>query len=512
MLSLWLHGLLLVLVLRSPALCFLMLMQFSPSAHVISCRQTMPSDSSPSETCLSVAADISRAKNEMNALSDQFAKGEAMGQLLRKRVALQHRIQRLLSKERELKNKSFTNKCMEMVPRRRSASLRKNRARAARSVTIAQTHGALNWKESITQGSKKSEAASVSVAEERCMDECPSVTTTTPDASRHARINTTCSNETQRVCDNSIASSAREKEEEANVEEEDIGAPSSMLTEFAFITAGLDKRLLTKINATAQREMTAEAQTETVRHAREAKLKETEARRQRSTRRFDLVEDMYAKAIERRMRAMRKIAMDPPADRLIGNNGLQHIPLSILPAESRKVAENFMPLSVTRAAAYVGSSYADTVTVTGKKNFFLTGVDAALSAKRPGDVAVTGPNNEEEPSERVEGSEESHSEHDKNNVRHEELLRQWRELGYTAVFLPASNRLVCPFEDSITKRKSSHDPNAWMKLRPLPFVHLIQRRLPEEALRHSALRASGRRQRLPTLSTSNQKIPAKDLK
>lgn len=69
---------------------------------------------------------------------------------------------------------------------------------------------------------------------------------------------------------------------------------------------------------------------ELVRRLREYQLTTVEKRHKRVMSKFDLVEDMFDKAVTRRMRAHQRIAADPPADRLIGRSMLQYIPASLL--------------------------------------------------------------------------------------------------------------------------------------------------------------------------------------
>lgn len=66
---------------------------------------------------------------------------------------------------------------------------------------------------------------------------------------------------------------------------------------------------------------------------REKQVEVIQRRRLRSRRRWELVDDMFNNALERRMRAMQKIAMDPPAERLIGHSMLQYVPAALLPEE-----------------------------------------------------------------------------------------------------------------------------------------------------------------------------------
>lgn len=69
---------------------------------------------------------------------------------------------------------------------------------------------------------------------------------------------------------------------------------------------------------------------EETRRLREHQLKIIEQNRTKAKKKFDLVEDMFQRALERRYRAHLKIAADPPADRLVGKSMLQYVPAAVL--------------------------------------------------------------------------------------------------------------------------------------------------------------------------------------
>eukprot|EP00796_Vickermania_ingenoplastis_P000869 gene869-501_t len=80
---------------------------------------------------------------------------------------------------------------------------------------------------------------------------------------------------------------------------------------------------------------------EETRRLREYQLKTITRRQAKAKRKFDLVEDMFQKALERRFRAHIKIAADPPADRLVGQSMVQYVPAAMLHAQ-KKQTELFM--------------------------------------------------------------------------------------------------------------------------------------------------------------------------
>ncbi|RNF20586.1 uncharacterized protein Tco025E_03713 [Trypanosoma conorhini] len=250
-----------------------------------------------------------------------------------------------------------------------------------------------------------------------------------------------------------------------------------------------------------------EMQAEAKRRARREKMQATENRHQRSLRRLNLVEEMFSKALERRMRAMERIAADPPADRLVGNHAVQHIPVSALSGQLRQTALALMAGDMEEVPI---PARAPSPTGAGRdalgRRVFLTAVDAAAAekqAKAPTDApdaedALQATGEETDPSAGV------------NGVDEEELLREWQELGYTAVYLPATRRLVYPGAHDFHKRNSKkpYSPNAWMQMHmpPLPPLHLVQRQIPPEViLSHSQANSVGRRRPLPFICIPRKK-------
>ncbi|EKF33096.1 hypothetical protein MOQ_003043 [Trypanosoma cruzi marinkellei] len=214
---------------------------------------------------------------------------------------------------------------------------------------------------------------------------------------------------------------------------------------------------------------------------------------------------MFAKALERRMKAMQRIAADPPADRLIGNHAMQHIPVSMLPAELRRTALAFMAGATRDVNSTVGTlpSAADKNEVSRNK-FFLTDFDEAAVEKQKNETTDA----MDAGVELQQKEEEKTNSPNLNGMEEEELLRKWRELGYTAVYLPATGRLVYPGEGSGRNRSSKKPylPDRWMSRQPLPPVHLVQRKLPPEfILLHGGTKSVGRRRPLPVVCRSGKK-------
>ncbi|AYU80545.1 hypothetical protein LdCL_290010800 [Leishmania donovani] len=64
---------------------------------------------------------------------------------------------------------------------------------------------------------------------------------------------------------------------------------------------------------------------------RKRQLAIIEARRRRSRRRCDAVDEAFQKALKRRWQAMQHLAADPPAERLVGQGMTQYVPAALLP-------------------------------------------------------------------------------------------------------------------------------------------------------------------------------------
>ncbi|CCW67437.1 unnamed protein product [Phytomonas sp. Hart1] len=73
-------------------------------------------------------------------------------------------------------------------------------------------------------------------------------------------------------------------------------------------------------------------------HRREQHLRRAE-KREFSKRKFDLAEELFERALNARQKAMRRIAADPPADRLIGHNMLQYIPAALIKGQLKEMVE-----------------------------------------------------------------------------------------------------------------------------------------------------------------------------
>ncbi|ESL10050.1 hypothetical protein TRSC58_02222 [Trypanosoma rangeli SC58] len=270
----------------------------------------------------------------------------------------------------------------------------------------------------------------------------------------------------------------------------------------------LDVDFLRIIRAARMHECGGEVQVEAARRARREKMQATENRQQRSLRRLNLVDEMFEKALERRMRAMQRIAADPPADRLIGNHVVQHIPVSMLPGQLKQTALALMAGATGEDVQNSTSVPSPTGTIKGApgRKVFLTAVDTAAAEKQA--TTPTDLPDAEGASQQAEG--ETTTSPRVNDIEEDKLLQEWRKLGYTAVYLPATRRLVYPGADSPTTRntKRLYSPNAWMQkhVQPLPSVHLVQRQLPPEAiLSHKRAESTGRRRLLPVICLSRKK-------
>nr|CCC89877.1 conserved hypothetical protein [Trypanosoma congolense IL3000] len=441
-----------------------------------------------------VALEISHAKREMDDLAEEALRGHSLGKLLRRRVELQHRIQRLRDKGEKLRCESFINSLKKGQNNKDKRRKRTSRTPSAKEMpATVVSHG--KRVSLVNPGAAEApESDSVTYAKRngslteknQFVDEIMSATAPTEA-------------ENERVSDNTGSNVDGEARKPAalitrfNVEPED----TEYAVEESFLNPGLDKALLQMIQTSERRVTLLEAQAEAARRVRDARLKEVEVLRKESRRRFDLVDDMYTKAIERRMRAMRRVAADPPADRFIGHNAAQHVPLSLLNQDSLKAS---LPRAYVAQGENNIKNFAD---VTGlldvhRSNFFLTGVDAGGPVKHSKDQ-IGSVRDGETPKQLGEPPVEG--QHEGEGVAspqpdggggviegsHEELLRQWRELGYTAVFLPASRRLVYPFGERGNGAHKLNEPCPWLQLKPLPVVHLIQRRLPEELIAKAAM-------------------------
>ncbi|RNF09144.1 hypothetical protein TraAM80_02403 [Trypanosoma rangeli] len=270
----------------------------------------------------------------------------------------------------------------------------------------------------------------------------------------------------------------------------------------------LDVDFLWIIRSARLHECGGEVQVEAAHRARRERMQATENRQQRSLRRLNLVDEMFSKALERRMRAMQRIAADPPADRLIGNHVVQHIPVSMLPGQLKQTALTLMAGSTGEGVQSPSSAPSPTGAIKDAPGgrVFLTAVDMAAAEKQI--TAPTDAPDAEDASQQAEGKTTTSPR--VNDIDEDKLLREWRELGYTAVYLPATRRLVYPDADCpITRNtKRPYSPNACMQkyMQPLPSVHLVQRQLPPEAiLAHKRAKSTGRRRLLPFISVARNK-------
>jgi hypothetical protein len=66
-------------------------------------------------------------------------------------------------------------------------------------------------------------------------------------------------------------------------------------------------------------------------HRREKQITVIEGRRRRAQHRCDAVDAAFARSVERRMQAMQHLALDPPAERLVGQGVTQYVPAALLP-------------------------------------------------------------------------------------------------------------------------------------------------------------------------------------
>ncbi|GET90318.1 hypothetical protein, conserved [Leishmania tarentolae] len=109
----------------------------------------------------------------------------------------------------------------------------------------------------------------------------------------------------------------------ASLEEQKRGSPASCPN--ATATGGLS------YSTSLQRERELEEREIANLRARERQVSIIEARRRRSRRRCDVVDDAFHNALKRRWQAMQHLAADPPAERLVGQGMTQYVPAALLP-------------------------------------------------------------------------------------------------------------------------------------------------------------------------------------
>ncbi|CCW59578.1 unnamed protein product [Phytomonas sp. EM1] len=76
-----------------------------------------------------------------------------------------------------------------------------------------------------------------------------------------------------------------------------------------------------------------------IQQRRQLQLQRVQKKRDTSKRNFDLVEELFERAMAGRMKAMQRIAADPPADRLIGHNTLQYIPAAMIKGQLKEMVD-----------------------------------------------------------------------------------------------------------------------------------------------------------------------------
>lgn len=74
----------------------------------------------------------------------------------------------------------------------------------------------------------------------------------------------------------------------------------------------------------------------------EYRLDVLQRRQAKGMRKFELVEDMFEKALERRLRSHTKLAADPPAERLVGESMMLHVPSAWVPQERQAVSRGIL--------------------------------------------------------------------------------------------------------------------------------------------------------------------------
>ncbi|KEG14922.1 hypothetical protein DQ04_00261210 [Trypanosoma grayi] len=433
----------------------------------------------PNDPELAISADIDRAEREMEELGRVAEKGARLGELLRKKVDLQRRIQQLRDEENVLQSKHLVKKLAKTKDLEATATAQQSEKYKKFISAKLPRRSAMKQKRFTCGGSPKKSITApggsrADVLAGTLRRSSPSLGQS-PDRSRGADRRHT--DGPGLLKQDELDSEGADGDDTAEEVEEDIS--------FSQDGEGMGANFMQIVRAWRSRTPNVEEQAEAERRAREGRMQQTASRQQASLRRFNLVEEMFAKAVERRMRAMRRIAADPPADRLIGNCALQHIPVGLLPGELQETAMALMEGTLQGTSGPVGGAVATIAYAeTPKKNFFLTGVDATTAEKSgEGQGKESGTAQEEQHPEdgeaRTDDGNDGSEEFDEG-----ELARQWRELGYTAVYLPASKRLVFPGAKDNGGRggRRPYDPNTWMKLQPLPSVHLVQRRVPVEDL------------------------------
>lgn len=277
----------------------------------------------------------------------------------------------------------------------------------------------------------------------------------------------------------------------------------------------------------------------------QGQLRAIQCKRTTAKRKFDLVEELFQKAMDRRLKAMKRIAADPPADRLIGRSMAQYIPADLIPGQARQTASYIHhdePAPCRLPVASGGTISNSPPRDDGNALVFLTELDGPS----PGAVrtrSVGAPLSGATPIHRNrEGYRDSDllpSEVVKPPRRGRplrpldgharQMIERWRELGYTVTYaeegsfnstkvLPVAiprdgdhasmESTALPGSSSTTKKvgtassssPSGHSAYDWMKLAPLHNVCLVQRRLPEEDVLREKYQAD-----LPNVSSSFSK-------
>ncbi|CAD2213387.1 hypothetical protein AGDE_12888 [Angomonas deanei] len=196
-------------------------------------------------------------------------------------------------------------------------------------------------------------------------------------------------------------------------------------------------------------------------------------KRNQSKNRFDQVENMYSKAMERRLKAMEHITNDPPADRLVGRNMVSHIPAAQMKRSTYTKVADTPPVNAPQPS----TRHNDNV------QMFLTELDSTDDGPMQGRRSPR-PTRSANQNDEI-AAEMGTSQREKLVDEHAE---NWRELGYDVVLVDSRGGLQTSKKDTKTapreakKKGTAYDEYAWMKLAPMPPVCLVQKRLVDDGV------------------------------
>ncbi|ORC90112.1 uncharacterized protein TM35_000091620 [Trypanosoma theileri] len=469
---------------------------------------------------VALCANLNRAEDEMRQLMERVDAGAPMGELLRKKVALQRRIQRLRDEEEELRREEFfqslvkSNKEKSLVSAKRKEKEMKSvkgKMHKRKPDSVSRKGKQKQVEEQQNKGGDEDESNTRNGDNTNTGDNNNNNNNHNHDDDDKLSANVSAGNfslpvsssrqsptrgyheKADRWRKNNANSTVHEDSRSDTISE----CEGNIVEGLESLDINMTANIMQMVQSTQWQALNSNLRSDAARQAREAKLEESKIRQDKLKRRFDIVEGMYTKAIDRRLRAMQRIAADPPADRLIGANALQHIPVGLLPGQLQQTANAIVEGTMLRVKSPTSTGVAATaVPEVPQKGFFITCVDATSTRKIEEGRSGASPtettshekkgddNNDNDDDNKEEGEEKEGESRLSEDVVSQELLRQWRELGYTAVYLPASKRLVYPNESGRSGRSiiKPYDPNGWMKLDPMPSVHLVQRRLPIEEM------------------------------